>query len=297
MHATGRSYADARRFLMESGSEQQPRLGLDLRLSRTEKWLVDAEREIAVADDLYLRQAQWDVLALNYSTLGTQVHGTTERRLCMTAEQWCREQAARIRWEHRMPTLKPNAEIALLDLNTCDACFRPWQVTPTGACPHCPRPMPAATHPEAPVVAPESRSHLDAALAAALRLVTSDDPAACHRGWDTLSSLYTALIGHTADPRVTTMCEIAARWTRRRAATVRWQNHLASHDPEADLALLALGICAQCTRPWQVDTRGACERCPRPLWGPTPNSQEPDQLALLVVAKEVPDSMWAPSDQ
>lgn len=57
---------------------------------------------------------------------------------CMYAQILDQEDAARTRYRHRIPTLFPAQDKARLHLQTCDACGRPWQVDPEGACPRCP---------------------------------------------------------------------------------------------------------------------------------------------------------------
>lgn len=60
---------------------------------------------------------------------------------CMLASFHDQETAARIRFEHRIPTLFPKSMAAQAGLQRCEWCGRPWQADPEGACEHCPRLM------------------------------------------------------------------------------------------------------------------------------------------------------------
>ncbi|MGH3568534.1 MAG: hypothetical protein ACRDRH_21410 [Pseudonocardia sp.] len=89
--------------------------------------------------DPYQRQAGYDAAAQCYADLVAYAPDPTWKMACRQAEQRYRTLAARVRWEHRIPTLQPNSEVALLGINSCADCGRPWQLDTAGACEHCPQ--------------------------------------------------------------------------------------------------------------------------------------------------------------
>jgi hypothetical protein len=58
---------------------------------------------------------------------------------CARASLLDEQTAAKIRFEHSIPTLYPRTQAHALNLGTCSSCGRPWQADPDGACEHCPR--------------------------------------------------------------------------------------------------------------------------------------------------------------
>lgn len=60
---------------------------------------------------------------------------------CHYASILDQQDAARVRFAHSIPTLRPGALLANLRLEgqRCTACGRPWQIDVDGACEKCPR--------------------------------------------------------------------------------------------------------------------------------------------------------------
>lgn len=86
------------------------------------------------------RAGWWDQLAL----LADRGHAGNVRDVyaiaCSYAGILDRQDAARIRFRYRIPTLHPSGIAQLVGLTDtrCEACGRPWLLDPTGACPACP---------------------------------------------------------------------------------------------------------------------------------------------------------------
>jgi hypothetical protein len=143
----------------DTPSEHAPQ-GLSLRPRDThtlEMWdeTNDAFGTDEVRGDPYRQQAALDSRALLWGSLGEAAHHVADQALdagnsdlgrlleqLATATAYAaildQEQAARVRFEHRIPTLHTGAQATLLHLGTCSACGRPWQLDDSGACPDCP---------------------------------------------------------------------------------------------------------------------------------------------------------------
>lgn len=132
-----------------------------------EQWITDAEQAFNDADP-YRRQDGYARAARAYRTLASQLNDATLKLACNLAADKYDDVAARIRWEHGIPTIFPRTELGRLVLGTCDHCGRPWQADLEGACEHCPRllfgPTPssreeAAQFPPASTVEPKRWTH------------------------------------------------------------------------------------------------------------------------------------------
>jgi hypothetical protein len=88
--------------------------------------------------DPYRRQAAHDARAMVYDGLAAQTSDSVYHAACIRAAICDRTSAARIRWQHGIPTLYPRTEAHLLGFGQCPECGRPWQLSTAGACPHCP---------------------------------------------------------------------------------------------------------------------------------------------------------------
>ncbi|WP_280212183.1 hypothetical protein [Nocardia cyriacigeorgica] len=99
--------------------------------------------------DPYQSQAGYDQAGRGYELLAEQTEDMTLAMACRLAGQFYRREAARIRWEHRIPSLLPRSEVTLIGLGTCRWCGRPWQVSTDGACERCPEPLFGVAAPDA----------------------------------------------------------------------------------------------------------------------------------------------------
>lgn len=89
-------------------------------------------------------------------------------------------------------------------------------------------------------------------------------------------------------------CHYAAILDQTDAARVRYAYSIPTLHPGAlasrlDLDGHAVRRCRHCGRPWQLDTDGACEKCPRLLWGISPQS-------AADIGKYPPGEPWEPRD-
>lgn len=101
-------------------------------MDRDDEWIQDSR-------DPYTRAAGFKHRALLWGQLAVQTKDPTYAAACTLAGLTDQVSAARIRFEHGIPTILPKTEAELLGLRTCDWCGRPWQADATGACPKCPR--------------------------------------------------------------------------------------------------------------------------------------------------------------
>ncbi|GAA2679174.1 hypothetical protein GCM10010428_44250 [Actinosynnema pretiosum subsp. pretiosum] len=85
--------------------------------------------------------------------------------------------------------------------------------------------------------------------------------------------LLTALTRHTDAPLWRAAADQGARSYATLAARTRWAHGIPPLS-EDESALLPLGRCAHCDRPWQFDQDGACPRCPAALQGTTSQDSE-----------------------
>jgi hypothetical protein len=115
------------------------------------------------------------------------------------------------------------------------------------------------------------------------QLVTSDDPHARQRGYANAASLYGELARHTDDPTWAKAAMMAGQMCGVLASQVRFEHGIPTPDPKTEAHNLHLGSCAHCGRPWQGSLDGACEYCPRLLFGATPETR--DQAERLPVGR------------
>ncbi|WKV76612.1 hypothetical protein AW27_034245 (plasmid) [Streptomyces sp. PCS3-D2] len=106
--------------------------------------VIDHETQVHRAggqDDPYRRAAAFEARSMGWLELAAHAEGSNFHAACMLASFHDQETAARIRFEHRIPTLFPKSMAAQAGLQCCEWCGRPWQADPEGACEHCPRLM------------------------------------------------------------------------------------------------------------------------------------------------------------
>lgn len=102
---------------------------------------LDAAERLFKHPDPYRRQAAYSSAVLSYSELAPLHDDPTVRMALSLASAFYQRQSALVRWQHRIPTITPGTDVALIGLAQCDECGRPWQVDTAGACPQCPRPL------------------------------------------------------------------------------------------------------------------------------------------------------------
>jgi hypothetical protein len=141
----GRSYTTALREVTESVTGPSVEQLLDL-WQRASRQVSDAIED-GEHPDPYALAAALDTRGGLFSALGLRVRdasGPLAELLglaCSYAAILDQESAARTRYGHHIPTLRPGAELAQLHLEEmrCQACGRPWRADPDpDACPHCP---------------------------------------------------------------------------------------------------------------------------------------------------------------
>lgn len=114
-------------------------------------------------EDPYVAAAAFTGRARVYEQIQGQTDDPVYKQACFLASLHDHQAAAKIRFQHGIPTIFPGTEIALLDLRRCEFCGRPWQIDPDGerhpdrpadqACPHCPRLMHGPTPSTMPAAA------------------------------------------------------------------------------------------------------------------------------------------------
>ncbi|MCY0923194.1 hypothetical protein OS965_34520 [Streptomyces sp. H27-G5] len=105
---------------------------------------IDHETEVHRAggqDDPYRRAAAFEARSMAWLEMAAHAEGSNFHAACMLASFHDQETAARIRFEHSIPSLFPKTMAGRVGLQCCDWCGRPWQADPDGACEHCPRLM------------------------------------------------------------------------------------------------------------------------------------------------------------
>lgn len=100
----------------------------------------ERQREEGISDS-YRRAQAFDTRSMAWLELARLAEGTEYHAACMLASFHDQETAARIRFEHSIPSLFPQTMAARVGLQCCEWCGRPWQADPEGACEHCPRLM------------------------------------------------------------------------------------------------------------------------------------------------------------
>lgn len=112
--------------------------GLALPWDRLIEHLDTAEADLDHPDP-YARAAAHDARARLHIQLYAQTTHPVYAAACARASVCDDISAARVRFAHGIPTIKPRSEAELVGLRRCAWCARPWQADPTGACEHCPR--------------------------------------------------------------------------------------------------------------------------------------------------------------
>ncbi|GAB3167486.1 hypothetical protein GCM10027258_92900 [Amycolatopsis stemonae] len=121
-----------------------------------------------------------------------------------------------------------------------------------------------------------TRAELNRLLDEAERAYRQDeDPFLRQAGYSSASRLYDELATHTDDPTWKHAARLAAGMLSVFAARTRWEHGIPTLHPQTEAHLLGLGVCESCGRPWQSEsTEESCDRCPRLLFGPSPQSLE-----------------------
>uniref|UniRef100_UPI002F90F5E8 hypothetical protein n=1 Tax=Streptomyces virginiae TaxID=1961 RepID=UPI002F90F5E8 len=92
-------------------------------------------------DDPHRRAQAFDARSMAWLELASHAEGSHFHAACMLASFHDQETAARVRFEHSIPSLFPQTMAGRVGLQCCEWCGRPWQAAPEGACEHCPRLM------------------------------------------------------------------------------------------------------------------------------------------------------------
>jgi hypothetical protein len=100
----------------------------------------ERQREEGISDP-YRRAQAFQARSMAWLELARHAEGTEYHAACMLASFHDQETAARIRFQHSIPSLFPRTMVAHVGLQCCEWCGRPWQADPEGACEHCPRLM------------------------------------------------------------------------------------------------------------------------------------------------------------
>lgn len=100
---------------------------------------LDAAEACLEHDDPYVRAAAYASRASVYGALHVQTRSPVYAAACARASVLDEQTAARIRFEHDIPTLYPGTSAEAVGLRRCQHCGRPWQDNAAGACEHCPR--------------------------------------------------------------------------------------------------------------------------------------------------------------
>ncbi|MFI7121876.1 hypothetical protein [Amycolatopsis sp. NPDC049868] len=119
-----------------------------------------------------------------------------------------------------------------------------------------------------------SREELERGLGMAEKDFRSTDPCRRAEAYALASRLYDELARHTDDPTWKHAARMAGQRHAIEAARIRWQHRIPTITPRTQAALLGLGLCHSCGRPWQAGLEGACPVCPRVRHGATPVSVE-----------------------
>jgi len=137
--AGGDSYAYAHRtdpWRKDAGESARPRPQVPR--ADLERYLTEAEGLFASGDP-YERQRGYSSAGRLYGELSLHTDDPTWKMAAKLASEMYAVLAARVRWEHGIPTILPKTEAGYLYLGACEHCGRPWQGDLDGACEHCPR--------------------------------------------------------------------------------------------------------------------------------------------------------------
>lgn len=111
------------------------------------------------------------------------------------------------------------------------------------------------------------RSVVEETITAGEEHSRDEDPCRRQAGYEEAASGYNSLAAQTDDPTYAQACRLAALFYEREAVINRWDNRIPALQPRAEVKLIGFRTCRSCGRPWQIDTDGACEHCPQPLFG------------------------------
>ena len=105
-----------------------------------EEYLNQAERAYGQDGDPWLQQAGYANASSLYADLALHTDDPTWRHTAKLASELLAIFAARIRWEHGIPTIHPQTEAYRLGLGYCRHCGRAWNAADTTApCESCPQ--------------------------------------------------------------------------------------------------------------------------------------------------------------
>lgn len=132
--------------------------------------------------------------------------------------------------------------------------------------------------PDRPVPYPQIKERLDEADRVLQeetelhRAGEQDDPHRRAQAFDARSMAWLELAAHAEGSEYHAACMLASFHDQETAARIRFEHSIPSLFPQTMAARVGLQCCEWCGRPWQADPEGACEHCPRLMWGPTPRS-------------------------
>ncbi|GIL29158.1 hypothetical protein [Actinocatenispora comari] len=86
--------------------------------------------------------------------------------------------------------------------------------------------------------------------------------------------LFAQMGARTTDKVYAHVCQLAALYEEQEGARIRCRHRIPTVFPRTQAAAVGLSTCDWCGRPWQADPTGACEHCPRLVFGPSPASRE-----------------------
>ncbi|WP_367139648.1 hypothetical protein [Saccharothrix sp. HUAS TT1] len=113
-------------------------MGINLSRADLERLISEVEPDFREIDP-YRRQAAYSAASRLYDELVHQTDDPTWKQAARMAAQRYAIEAARIRWQHRIPSPRPLVEATLLGLGSCGHCGRPWSSAPAERCEHCPQ--------------------------------------------------------------------------------------------------------------------------------------------------------------